>query len=84
LRAAPSPLIISLEILRNDGVPLPDDLAMLPAFPDDHITVGPATEVRSAFLRLAAGRFLAQAASNPLLRHAFDTFCQHESEWLRD
>jgi 4-alpha-glucanotransferase len=79
-----SPLIISFEMLRNDGVLLPDDLAMLPAFPDDHIAVGPATEVRSAFLRLAAGRFLAQAASSPLLRHAFDTFCQQESEWLRD
>ena len=81
---AGNPLLLSFDALRNDGVLLPADLAMLPAFSDDRVEFGPAIEVRTAFLKLAARRFVTQAASSPLLGHAFDTFCDRESSWLDD
>ena len=81
---AGNPLLISFDALRNDGVLLPGDLAMLPAFSDDRVEFGPAIEVRTAFLKLAARRFVTQAESSPLLRHAFDGFCEREAFWLDD
>ena len=81
---AGNPLLISFDGLRNDGVLLPADLAMLPAFSDEKVEFGPAIEVRGAFLKLAARRFVKQTESSPLLKHAFDTFCNREAEWLDD
>ena len=81
---AGNPLLISFDALRNDGVLLPADLAMLPAFSDERVEFGPAIEVRTAFLKLAARRFVTQAESSPLLKHAFDAFCDRESAWLDD
>lgn len=82
---AGDPLLVSFESLRNDGALLPQDLAMIPAFRADHIETGPVREVRMAFLKLAARRFLAQCDSSPLLRRAFDYFCENEAAaWLDD
>src|SRR3569623_1701376 len=55
---AGNPLLLSLDALRNDGVLLPTDLAMLPAFSESHVEFGPTIEVRTAFLRLASRRFV--------------------------
>ncbi len=81
---AGNPLLISLDSLRNDGVLLPGDLAMMPAFSEDRVDFGPVIEVRSAFLKLAARRFITQTENSPLLGHAFNTFCDRESAWLDD
>lgn len=75
-------LLLSFDALRNDGVLLPSDLALLPAFDKDRIDLPPVIEVRMAFLRLAARRFLGQANASPLLQHAFDRFCDAASRWL--
>ncbi len=81
---AGNPLLISFESLRIDGVLLPQDLALLPAFNNERVDYGPATEVRAAFLRLAAQRLLAQCESSPLLCHAFEAYCDREASWLDD
>jgi len=57
---------------------------MLPAFPTDHIDFEPTIEVRTAFLKLAARRFIEQTDASPLLCHAFDKFCDEEASWLDD
>jgi 4-alpha-glucanotransferase len=75
---------ISFDSLRNDGALLPRDLAQMPAFDDSRVDHSQTTEVRSAFLKLAARRFLDQCGHSPLLRQAFDHFCQSESGWLED
>ncbi len=81
---AGSPLLISFESLRDDGVLLPQDLAMMPAFPADKVDYPAAEEVRYAFLKLAAQRFLSQCEASPLLRRAFEVFCENEQDWLDD
>jgi len=75
---------ISFDSLRNDGALLPRDLAQMPSFDDSRVDHSQATEVRAAFLKLAARRLLDQCGSSPLLRQAFDHFCQCESGWLED
>ncbi len=81
---AGNPLLISLEGLRNDGVLTPDDLAMVPAFPTSKVDFDAASEVRTAFLKLAAQRFITQCDSSPLMRLAFSVFCEREAWWLDD
>jgi len=81
---AGNPLLISLDMLRNDGVLLPQDLTMMPTFPEDRVEFGSVIEVRSAFLKLAARRFLDQCRCSPLLRRAFDVYCDRETAWLDD
>ena len=82
--SAGNPLLLSFDALRNDGVLQPSDLAMLPAFNDERIDAAPVIEVRTAFLRLAARRFLGQANASPLLHHAFERFCEAAVQWLDD
>jgi len=81
---AGNPLLISFDALCMDGVLKPSDLQMLPAFPVDQIEFEPTIEVRTAFLKLAARRFIEQTEASPLLSHAFDKFCDEESSWLDD
>lgn len=81
---AGNPLLISLEGLRNDGVLTPDDLAMVPSFPTAKVNFDAASEVRTAFLKLAAQRFVAQCESSPLMRLSFSVFCEREAWWLDD
>jgi len=81
---AGNPLIISIDQLRNDGFLLPQDLAMLPTFPEERVDFGAVIEVRTAFLKLAARRFLSQCASSPMVRQAFDAFQAREAAWLDD
>ena len=81
---AGNPLLISFDALRLDGVLLRQDVAMLPHFNNARVDYESCAEVRTAFLRLAAQRLLAQCASSPLLGHAFEAFCDREAEWLDD
>lgn len=81
---AGNPLLISLDLLRKDGVLFPQDLAMIPAFDASRVEFGPVIEVRTAFLKLAARRFMTQCESSPLLKKAFDLFCEREASWLDD
>lgn len=81
---AGNPLLISFDSLVRDGMLTPQDLALLPEFPDQYVAFGPVIEVRTAFLKLAARRFLTQCDASPLLQRAFEVFCTHESGWLDD
>ena len=81
---AGNPLLISFEALAQDGVLLPQDLQMIPQFPEGKVDFGAAIEVRTAFLKLAARRFLVQCGQSPLVRRAFDVFCEREAAWLND
>lgn len=81
---AGNPLMISFDALRNDGMFEPRDLAMMPAFSAEKVDFEAAVEVRTAFLKLAARRFVAQCDASPLMRGAFEVFCDREGYWLHD
>ena len=81
---AANPLLISFDALRNDGALLPQDLALLPAFPAERVDFASVLEVRAAFLKLAARRFLTQCEASPLLRQALDVYSDREAAWLDD
>jgi 4-alpha-glucanotransferase len=81
---AGNPLLISFDALQNDGVLHRQDVAMMPAFDASRVQFGPVIEVRMAFLKLAARRFLTQCDGSPLMRKAFDSFCEQEAAWLDD
>ncbi len=81
---AGNPMMISFEALVMDGVLKPSDLAVIPAFPPHKVDFQAAEEVRTAFLKLAAQRFITQCDASPLLQRAFDVFCEREQDWLDD
>ena len=81
---AGNPLLISFDSLVRDGALTPKDFAMLPEFNDERVDFGPVIEVRTAFLKLAARRFLAQCEASPLQGRAFEHFCENERDWLDD
>jgi len=77
-------LLLSFDALVRDGILKPDDIGLLPGFPEDQVAFGPVIEVRTAFLKLAAWRFITQCDASPLLHRAFDAFCEREQAWLED
>lgn len=81
---AGNPLLISLDALMLDGVIMAEELASFPSFPEGCVLFTQVEEERSRLLRTAAGRFLKQCTRSPLVRRAFQAFCETESEWLED
>ncbi len=81
---AGNPLLISFDSLVRDGVVSLSDLQLLPEFPADHVDFGSVIEVRMAFLKEAAHKFIRQTEASPLLHRAFEVFCDHEADWLDD
>lgn len=81
---AGNPLLISLDALVMDGMVTPNDLRMMPEFPDERVDFGPVIEVRMAILKMAARKFIEQCEASPLLGRAFEAFCEREREWLDD
>jgi 4-alpha-glucanotransferase len=75
---------LSFDLLFHDGALLGEDMNLLPTFDEREMDTDAVLEVRSAFLELAARRFLAQCNASPLLRHAIDRFCDQEAVWLDD
>ncbi|CAN5812272.1 4-alpha-glucanotransferase [soil metagenome] len=81
---AGNPLLISLDALVMDGMVTPNDLRMMPEFPDERVDFGPVIEVRMAILKMASRKFIEQCEASPLLGRAFEAFCEREREWLDD
>ena len=81
---AGNPLLISFDALVRDGIVKPDDLRMMPEFRDDKVDFDAVIEVRSAFLRQAARRFITHCEASPSLAQVFDRFCEQERDWLDD
>jgi len=81
---AGNPLLISLDSLVRDGLARPDDLRMMPEFKDDKVDFGSVIEVRTAFLKEAAHKFITQCDASPSLARAFEAFCVQEQDWLDD
>ena len=77
---AANPLLISLELLRWEGLLEAKDLEDAPKFPEDHAHYTNAIEYKGKLLRLAYQNFRTSAVSDS----AFLNFCKTNSSWLDD
>jgi 4-alpha-glucanotransferase len=73
---AGSPLLISPELLRADGLLTDEELGASPAFPSDHVDFAAVSEEKARLLRLASSRFRPDAE--------FQEFRRRADDWLED
>ncbi len=78
---AGNPLLVSPELLLQDGLLTTDDLGGRPEFPADRVDFGPVIQWKLQLLDRAYERYLADSA---LLRTQFETFQAQEFYWLSD
>jgi 4-alpha-glucanotransferase len=79
---AGSPLLVSIDILREWGLILPEDLRVRPRFSDTRVDYGAVIKWKMPLLRQAASRFL-QSESGPH-QERFEAFRREEAWWLED
>lgn len=79
---AGNPLLLSLEMIREQGLLRSSDLANAPQFEDRTVEYAKVIDFKLHALRRAAEAFLADA-SHPD-RTAFDLFCKNSAAWLDD
>jgi 4-alpha-glucanotransferase len=78
---AGNPLLISAELLLQDGLLTGDDLKDRPEFPADRVDFGPVIQWKLQLLDRAYERYLADSAP---LRAQFESFQAREYYWLSD
>jgi 4-alpha-glucanotransferase len=82
---AGNPLLISLDLLVQQGWLDGGDLAAVPRFPATSIDYGAVIDFRFAALRQAAERFFADAAdAQPASKAEYKQFCAEHDGWLED
>lgn len=79
---AGNPLLISLELLLEEGLLAPDDLEPMPSFPEGRVDYGAVIAHRQRVLRQAFQRFRSEAGEN--VRADFERFREENSDWLED
>lgn len=79
---AGNPLLISLEILRDNGFLSDDDLREVPNFPLDTIDFEKVIAWKMPLLQQACSNF--QDKATPLQQKEFEGFCRGKANWLED
>jgi len=79
---AGNPLLIDLNVLREQGLLALQDLTDASNLPEDQVEYGRVIRVKQGLLGKAARTFLAESTGAD--REAFDIFCQSNAEWLED
>ncbi|MDR3763205.1 MAG: 4-alpha-glucanotransferase [Acidobacteriota bacterium] len=79
---AGNPLLISLDLLREESLLTAEELDAVPPFPAQHVNFGPVIDYHFAMLRKAAQRFLSYLCGER--KQQYEAFCTAESEWLED
>lgn len=79
---AGSPILISPDLLREQGLLTDEDLADLPSFPTEQVDYERVMPTKLALLLKAAERFRSTASTEQ--RQAFETFCASRAFWLND
>ncbi len=84
---AGNPLLLSLDLLAEQGWLSRDDLADVPEFPTSSIDYGAVIDFRFAKLRKAAERFFTAMRGTPDCtpeKAQFEQFCIEQAAWLQD
>ncbi|MDH7489328.1 MAG: 4-alpha-glucanotransferase [Anaerolineae bacterium] len=79
---AGNPLLISPDLLLEDWLIAPEDLANVPSFPDDRVDFGRVIPYKTALLERSFAHFRAHATDEQ--RAAFAAFCADNAFWLED
>ncbi|MBR5047471.1 MAG: 4-alpha-glucanotransferase, partial [Eubacterium sp.] len=79
---AGQPLLISPDLLKEDGLLNQEDLARVPDFPADKVDYARVEEYKKELFRKAYANFCRLAKDSSLVKE-FDTFCK-KTDWLDD
>ncbi|XTZ12716.1 MAG: 4-alpha-glucanotransferase, partial [cyanobacterium endosymbiont of Rhopalodia inflata] len=79
---AGNPLLISPDVLYEDGLVNQKDLASFPEFPTDYVDYNLVISTKFPLLKKASNAFKTDASYE--LRQSFETFCEHHSYWLEN
>jgi 4-alpha-glucanotransferase len=79
---AGNPLLIALDYLVEKGLLLREEIAVSPAFPDDHVEFGEVIAHKNRLLDLAARHFAHRASAD--LKGSFEAFRAEQAFWLED
>lgn len=74
-----NPLLISPELLVQDGLLEKEILASLPTFPEDHVDYGKVVPWKGDLLEQAYSKFQRQEQ-----RQEYENFCRENAHWLED
>jgi 4-alpha-glucanotransferase len=80
--SAGNPLLISLEVLVDEGLLNRNDLSSSPVFPVESVDYGSAIQFKMPLLQRAASNFFAGASAEDHRR--FEEFCRANAAWLDD
>lgn len=79
---AGNPLLISPDLLLEEGLLAPEHLAHVPQFPDDRVDFGRVIPYKTALLEQSFAYF--QSHATDAQRAAFAAFCADNAFWLED
>ena len=79
---AGNPLLISPDLLLEEGLLAPEHIADIPQFPDDRVDFGRVIPYKTALLEQSFTHFRSHATEHQ--RAAFATFCAENASWLED
>ncbi|PJF24715.1 MAG: 4-alpha-glucanotransferase, partial [Phototrophicales bacterium] len=79
---AGNPLLINFDILLEEALLAPSDLADAPILPDTAVDYGAVIPFKQRMLRRAFARFQQGFADH--LRPDFEAFCETQASWLND
>src|SRR5215470_4202230 len=79
---AGNPLLLSLELLREDGILHDRDFGDVPRFPPEQVDYGAVIDFKSRVLLRAAEAFFADASHQH--NSEFEQFCRRAAPWLDD
>ncbi|MCK9211306.1 MAG: 4-alpha-glucanotransferase [Ignavibacteriaceae bacterium] len=79
---AGSPLLISPEILAEEGYLKKEDLTKIPKFDPINIDFGGVIDYKNSLLRKAFENFVKE--KNPAVEKSFSAFCEKHNDWLDD
>jgi len=80
--SAGNPLLISLDLLADEGILSPQDLRSAPSFPVESVDYGAVVRFKMPLLEKAAKNFLASASGEK--RSRFEEFSRTNAAWLDD
>ena len=79
---AGNPLLVSPDLLVEDGLLTAEDIGDVPNFPADRVDYGPVIEYKNALLKKAYENF--KANTETALQNEFASFCEQQHSWLHD
>jgi 4-alpha-glucanotransferase len=79
---AGNPMLVSPDLLMQEGLLSPDDLLGAASFPDRRVDFGPVIQTKTALLTRSFERF--KKSGSTATQSGFEAFCRDQAAWLDD